>query len=261
MAATSAGTRSDRSPWTVRSRSPSSATSRSPYDRVHARCSGGSCSGRAVAPASGDRMPASITYRVLGGVERLAHRLVEPTHHLELGRAQRDGADDLVLAGPAGGEVRRRAKRVRRAVPGVPRGGTVTNRIRSAGTAADQVSTTRRRSWRQWKETPSLGGAPSCPRTDATKSAHVVVPPLTIVCCQADTSVRAMSRAPITTCTRWPASARTSRRAWRGRARDSSSSETTTVGPSWESTRSTSRPSAPAASPRCSPPTRWPSRS
>ena len=118
-------------------------------------------------------------------------------------------------------------------MPGAPRGGTVTSRIRSAGTADDQVSTTRSRSWRQWKDTPSLGGAPSCPRTDATKSAQVVVPPLTIVCCQADTSVRAMSRAPITTCTRWPASARTSRRAWRGRARDSSSSETTTVGPSW----------------------------
>ena len=261
MAATSVGTRSDRSPWTVSPRRPSSATSRSPYDRAHARCSGGSSSGRAVAPTSRDRMPASMTNRCWVALS------VPPTASLSRRTTSSSAAPSEALRttccspGQPTGRSAAAAKRARRAVPGAPRGGTVTSRIRSAGTADDQLSTTRSRSWRQWKDTPSLGGAPSCPRTDATKSAQVVVPPLTIVCCQADTSVRAMSRAPITTCTRWPASARTSRRAWRGRARDSSSSETTTVGPSWAATRSTSRPSAPAASPRCSPPTRWPSRS
>ena len=135
--------------------------------RVHARCSGGSSSGRAVAPASRDRMPASITKPVLGGVERPAHRLVEPAHDLELGRAQRDVADDLVLAGPAGGRSAAAAKRVRRAVPGVPRGGTVS----PAGSARPAPPRPRCR--------PRGGGRGASGRTRPRSGARPPVPALT----------------------------------------------------------------------------------
>ena len=72
------------------------------------------------------------------------------------------------------------------------------------------------------------------PRTDATKSCQLTVPPLTTVCCHAEHQRAghvAHARPPRST--RCPASARTRRRTCRGRASDSSSSDTTTDGPSW----------------------------
>ena len=118
-----------------------------------------------------------------------------------------------------------RANLARRTSPGAPRGGTVTSRIRSAGTWAPHASRTRRTSWRAANPAAARVGPAAGSRTPATNSVQLVEAPMTTPCCHAETRVRPRSRTPTTTKTRWSASPRRTRWTCRGRHRPSSSSE------------------------------------